>query len=503
MSARIKTKTIKNASIQAMKRQYNWKKIGIIGGSSLVVLVLIILLANKSADIVTEDAKIGTLTRTIDLTGKVVPADEVDLGFASAGRISSISVVEGQKVSRGQVLATLDSSEVDASLRQAIAERNVSETESSSLSGKLDTQKRDAYNAIQKALNTSVTQIKTNTDTLLNDPQSAKPKFKYAIRDYNFQQSLSQQRVDVGNTLESWTKEVSTLSPEIVTMEDLQLASRNLNQISEYLRGVSTSLSDVEPTVSVPETTLSEYKALVTNARSAVDSAISNVSTAQENLRSTGSELPVQQAKITAASASIDKYNAQRNNFVIIAPFEGVVVGVDATAGETISSNEPIISLMSNSSVEIEVFVPEIYMKDLGVNDPARITFEALGEDFVVGATVVYVESRGVERNGIVTYKTTLSLAVDSLDIKSGMTALIEIDTLVVENLLLIPKSSVQLVDKVVTDVNNIKAKVKILEDNGDVVEKEIVIGRNDSAGLVEVISGLEVGQKVVVSSVE
>lgn len=486
-----------------MKRQYNWKKLGIIGGSALILLVLIILFTNGRKDIVTEEVKMGTLVRTVDLTGKVVPADEVDLGFAVSGRISSVTVVDGQRVTRGQVLATLDSAEVDAGLRQAFAELNVSETQSSSLSGKLETQKRDAYNAIQKALNTSITQIKTNTDTLLNDPQTTKAKFKYAIRDYEFQQALVQKRINIGPMLDSWTKEVSTLNTNIVTMEDLQLASKNLNQISDYLRSVATSLSDVQPTATITATTLSEYRTLVTNARTAVDSAIISVSEAQENLRSTGSELPVQQAKITAASATIDKYNAQRNNFVIVAPFDGVVVGVDATVGETISANEPIISLMNNSSVEIEVFVPEIYMKDLDVNDPARITFDALGEDFVVGATVVYVESRGVERNGIVTYKTTLALAVDSPDIKSGMTSIIEIDTMTVENVLMIPKASTQLVDRVITDVNNIKAKVKVLNEQGDVEEKEIVIGRNDSAGMVEVVSGLNVGEKVVVSSVE
>jgi len=486
-----------------MKRQYNWKLIGIIGASALILLVVIILLVNGGKDVVTEEAKVDTLTRTIDLTGKVVPADEVDLGFSAAGKISSINVSEGQKVSRGQVLATLDSSEVDASLRQAIAERNVSETESSSLSGKLETQKRDAYNAIQKGLNTSITQIKSNADTLLRDPGSTKAKFEYTIRDYFFQQALVQKRVEIGTMMDAWSASVSKLNSSNVTMADLNKASANLNQVSDYLRDVAKSLSDTEPTISTPEASLTEYKRIVTAARSAIDDAISTVSTAQENLRNVGSELPAQEARIVAASASIDKFQAQRNNYTIIAPFDGVVVNVDATSGESVSANQPIISLINNSSIAVEVFVPEIYMKDLEVNDPGRIRFEALGDDFVVGATVVYVESRGVERNGIVTYKTNLALAVDSPDIKTGMTALIEIDTLVVENLLLIPKSAVQITDRVVQDVNKINAKVRVMEDNGDVVEKDIVIGRNDSSGLVEVVSGLEAGQRVVVSSVE
>lgn len=491
-----------------MKRQYNWKMIGIIGGSALAILIIIILLVNGSKDVVTEEAKIDTLVRTIDVTGKVVPSDEVDLGFSAAGRINSIAVREGQQVSRGQVLATLDYSEVDANLRQAIAERNVSETELNSLTGvsgggKLDATKRDAYNSVQKALNVSITQIKTNTDSLFIDAQSGRPRLNYVVKDYFFQQTIIQQRVDIGKILDTWSSEVSGLSASNISKSDLEKASKNLNEISSFLANLSKSLSETETSSAVTSEEISSYRATVTAARAAIDTVISDVSSAQEDLRSVSSEVPVQQAKLVASSANIDKYQSQKNNYTIVSPFDGVVVGVEASSGESVGANQTVLSVMTNSDVEVEVFVPEVYMKDLAVGDAARIKFEALGDDFVVGATVVYVESRGVERNGIVTYKTTLALAVNSPDIKTGMTAVIEIDTLVVENILLIPKAATEIKEKVVADVNQVKAKVKVKEDNGDVVEKEITIGRSDSKGLVEVVSGLEPGQKVVVSSEE
>ena len=485
-----------------MKTRYNWKLIIIISATLLGILVATILFLNNRTDIVTEEAKIDTLVRTIDVTGKIVPADEVTLGFSAAGRVSSLSVKEGQRVSRGQVIATIDSSEVEAGLRQVVAERNVSETEAGSLSGKLETQKRDAYNAIEKALNASITQIKTNTDTLLSDAQTGRAKFKYTIRDFEFQKSLVQKRINVGKTLDTWQTEVSKLNSTNVTVSDLEDSSENLNQISDYLRDVARSLSDVESTLSTPDSDLTEYKNIVISARAAIDSVIASVSTAQENLRSVGSEIPVQQARIVAANASIDKFQAQRSNYEIVAPFDGVVVDVTASVGESVSANQQILVLINNSSVEVEVFIPEIYMRDLEASDPARVKIEALGDDFVVGATVVYVEQRGVVRNGIVTYKTTLALSVDSPDIKTGMTAGVEIDTLVIENVLLIPRASVTISETVTEDVNQINATVKVLGDNGKVVEKEIIVGRNDSKGLVEVVSGLSLGEKVVVSSI-
>lgn len=491
-----------------MKTRYNWKLIGIISVVALILLVVAIILINNRTDIVTEQAKIDTLTRTIDVTGKVVPADEVILGFSGSGRISSLSVKEGQKVSRGQVLATLDSSEVEASLRQAVAEKNVSESEltsivgSSSANGKLEAAKKEAYNSAQKALNVSITQIKTNTDSLFTDPQTGRPKLKFSASDYFEQQSISQQRVEIGNLLEEWSVDFASKSATKISKSDMEKTLKNLNEISSFLTALSRSLSEAETNNNVSSATLSEYRGTVTSARAAIDTVINEVSDAQEKLRSVDSEIPVQEAKIVAASASIDKFQAQRSNFVITAPFDGVVVDVTASVGENISSNQQVLVLINNSSVEIEVFIPEIYMKDLEVNDPARIKFDALGDDFVVGATVVYVEDRGVVRNGIVTYKTTLALSVDSPDIKNGMTAGIEIDTLVVENLLLIPRASVELSKDVVEDINQIKATVKVLNEDNDVVEKEIVVGRNDSSGFVEVVSGLVAGEKVVVSSI-
>jgi RND family efflux transporter MFP subunit len=492
-----------------MKRDYNWKMIGITGGGALVFLVVVILLINGSKDIVTAEAKVDTLVRTVDVTGRVVPTDEVDLGFSASGRISSINVREGQIVSRGQVIATLDSSEVEASIRQAIAERNVSEKELNSITGedssngRLQTAKRDAYNTINKSLNSSITQVKTNIDTLFSDPQSGRPKLNFSIRDYFFQQSIVQQRVSINTMLDNWSKEVANLNTTNITRNDLEKANKNLREISNFLTDLSKALSDVQNDFTTNESAVSQYRSVVTSSRSIIDGLINEISVAQENLRNIDSQIPIQEARVIAASASIDRFQAQRNNLTIIAPFDGVVVSVDAVAGEIISANKPIVTLMNNSSVEVEVFVPEIYMRDLSVGDPARIRFDALGSDVMLGAIVSYMESRGVERNGIVTYKTKLAMTVDSPDVKTGMTALIEIDTLVVEEVLMIPRSATKFSEKTVTDVNRISAKVKVLDSSGKIQEREVVIGRSDSKGLVEVVSGIDAGEKVVVSLVK
>ena len=491
-----------------MKTTYNWKFIGGIGAAALVFLVVIIVLLNGNGDIVTEKSFKGTLIRTIDVTGKVVPAEEVDLAFTTSGQINSIRVKEGQRVSKGQVLATLDSAQVDASLRQAFADKNLAQAELASLvgndgdSGKTESIKREAASTAQKALNVSITQVKTNVDSLFTDPQSGRPEVTISIKDYFARQEIGQQRVSIGRLLNDWSQNNLSITYSNIKESDLEYALNNLNEISKFITKIAKELSQAESNSSVSSATLSEYRAVITSAGSAIDAMISETVSAKEKLRSVNSDLPVQEAKVASASANIEKYQAQRSDYVIVAPFDGVVVDVPAVYGENVSSGQNIVSLISNSDVELEVFIPEVHMKDLSLGDIAKVKFDAFGDEIILGATVIYIEDRGVVRDGIVTYKTRLEFNSLSPDVRAGMTSTIEIDALVVSDVLMIPRSSVKISNEIMEDANIKKAIVTVLV-NGKEEEKEITVGRSDSSGHIEVISGIEEGEEVVVSQVK
>ncbi|MBX3227614.1 MAG: efflux RND transporter periplasmic adaptor subunit [Labilithrix sp.] len=61
----------------------------------------------------------GPIARPIRGTGVLRLKSEIDLSFKVGGLVSAVSVEEGARVRRGQVLARLDPTEVDAALRQA------------------------------------------------------------------------------------------------------------------------------------------------------------------------------------------------------------------------------------------------------------------------------------------------------------------------------------------------------------------------------------------------
>jgi HlyD family secretion protein len=63
----------------------------------------------------------GTLVHTIVASGRVQSAHRINLGAQITGTVSKVLATEGQKVARGQLLLTLDSAELSASVAQARA----------------------------------------------------------------------------------------------------------------------------------------------------------------------------------------------------------------------------------------------------------------------------------------------------------------------------------------------------------------------------------------------
>ncbi len=66
-------------------------------------------------------ASTGTIKQAVSSSGTIEPAQQDELNFAVSGKVTSVRVAEGDKVNAGDVLATVDSAEPNASLAQAKA----------------------------------------------------------------------------------------------------------------------------------------------------------------------------------------------------------------------------------------------------------------------------------------------------------------------------------------------------------------------------------------------
>jgi RND family efflux transporter MFP subunit len=69
----------------------------------------------------TQTVSTGTIRQTVSATGTLAPARQEELNFSSSGVVTSVRVSEGQTVRKGQVLATIDSASLAATVAQAEA----------------------------------------------------------------------------------------------------------------------------------------------------------------------------------------------------------------------------------------------------------------------------------------------------------------------------------------------------------------------------------------------
>ena len=63
----------------------------------------------------------GDLISTVSATGSIEPEQSVSLAFKAAGRVATVQVREGESVQAGQVLATLETTDLVLALAQAEA----------------------------------------------------------------------------------------------------------------------------------------------------------------------------------------------------------------------------------------------------------------------------------------------------------------------------------------------------------------------------------------------
>ena len=210
-------------------------------------------------------------------------------------------------------------------------------------------------------------------------------------------------------------------------------------------------------------------------------------------------------ARIRQASASLSSVENQIENSVIKSPINGTVTDILYEIGEKVGSGQGIITMLGNSAFQIEVLISEADIAKVSINDIARITLDAFGEDKKFQSKITFIEPAETIIQAVIYYKLDISF-VENGDgttvysqyyqrIKSGMTANVDITTEEKMNVLLIP-------NRAIIDRNGDGKFIRILI-GGEAVERKVSIGLRGDDGLVELLSGAKEGEKIIISTSE
>ncbi len=229
-------------------------------------------------------------------------------------------------------------------------------------------------------------------------------------------------------------------------------------------------------------------------ARNAVNTAKTNrdqqIGLAQSRVDNASSAANVARAQIGQASANLSAVRNQIADNSLKSPIKGVITKINYEIGEQVTPSKALVSVLTENNYQIEVDISETDIAKLKLNDSAEITLDALGPDIKFTGKVYFIEPAATIIQGVTYYKVKISFdPTGQSAVKPGMTASAVIMTNKRENILIMPARAVVEKDG--------KTIVRILE-NEVVREAEIQIGLSGDDGMVEVVSGVNEGNKVV-----
>ncbi|MEI6280635.1 MAG: efflux RND transporter periplasmic adaptor subunit [bacterium] len=457
----------------------------------------------------------GSIIESVSLTGNTTPAESVSLSFGSGGIISHTYSSLGKQVSKGQVLAELNMSDLIAQLHQAQAAYSIAETTYNKLvngatSSDVEVAKVSLSNA-KNAYDNTVAQQKVSVANallaMLNSGLVATPTISGASvagqptisGTYNsaLQGTYTINIYATGNGayfsfsgLEGGSGQVSTVS--------VPLGSRGL-----YIHFPSNNVLSYENTswtISIPNTQSSgylssynAYQSALQNQTQALASAQGVVDSAQAALdqKLAGArteDLTISQAQVIQAQASVESVNAKIQNAKIIAPISGTITIFDAKIGQLASPNAPLVSIMASDGYEVDAGVSEIDVGKILVGNKVTMTLDAFPNETFTGL-VFYIAPAETNTQGVVSYKVKISFDKTDPRLKSGLTANIDIQTKQKDGVLILPQYAVL--------QNDQGTFVETLEKN-KIVQNPIVLGIQDQKGNVEIVSGVTEGEQVL-----
>ena len=178
---------------------------------------------------------------------------------------------------------------------------------------------------------------------------------------------------------------------------------------------------------------------------------------------------------------------AQLDKTVLRSPISGIMTKQDAKVGQIVSPNIQLVGIISEDRYQIDVNIPEVDISKIALDNPVSITLDAIQKEVFKGK-VISIDPAETVVDGAVNFKVKIAFENSDSRIKSGFTANLTISTLIKENVLVLPQFAILQNDQ------GIFVK-KIEGDN--LVQTEITIGIKGRDGSVEILSGVNEGDKV------
>jgi len=468
----------------------------------------------------------GSITSIVSVTGNTTPIVSVDLGFQNGGVINAVNYAAGDTVNAGDVIASLDTSGLQAQLAEARANVDqenaklesletgptlqsvhVSETQLGEAQQTLANDYAGVGTTLSNAYSKANDAVRNQLASFYTDPESSNPQLTFAANNQQIVNNLNFDRVRASAVLNAW-EVVLASSTAVSSSSTLDTAIRNaatdLSVIKNLLNDASEAVTNATSlTPSMQESYQTDVTAGLTEtntAAMAVDAAGQSIASDNANVAELQAELALtlasstpqtiaaQQAAVESAQASMENIQAEIAQSSIVSPIAGVITTQNAKVGEIAAPGAALVSLISNKQFEVDAEVPETDIGKVAIGDPVSMTLDAFpGETFT--GKVFYVNPAETIISGVVDYEVKVSFDNADPRLKSGLTVNLDIQTQTDNNALIVPQFAI---------IQNASGTFVDIVKGGVETQVPVTLGIQDQNGNVEILSGVTAGEQVI-----
>ena len=393
------------------------------------------------------------VSNTLSGTGTLNPANTYTVKSLVDGKILTAALEEGDVVTEGDVLYTIDSSNASTNLQKAEialqqAQRSYDKTVDrqyvrADVAGTVSSLKVAKGDEVTSGQEVAVIRDSSKMLLTLEFPAADAANFSVGqaalvTLDGTFEtlngtvtKVTGTDALSTGNLL---TRTVTISVQNAGGLTTAQAATASINGVSSIAsasfayqaeRTLTAQASGTVSAINVQEGSTVEKDAIL--------------------LQLTGDDLTeaIQSASETLQSAQISMENMQdtMSSYTITAPISGTIIEKDAKQGDAMTSGTTLCIIYDLSYLEMQINVDELQISSLTVGQKVQITADAVQSKTYIG-TVTRVSMKGTANGGTTTYPVTIQLD-DTDGLRPGMNANAEIVVAEANNVLTVPNAAI------------------------------------------------------------
>ena len=477
-----------------------------------------------------------SITSGVSATGSLTSITEQNIGFVTGGQLTAVNVKVGDRVTAGQVLATVDPFAAQQALDQARGQLRTQQANLNRLNNSpLVSGSQDTLDQAQKILDKTKAQAAAQNDAAATAVDNARRALNQAKKQLDKAEDAEDAAcsssaaaamfASSGSTSSTTTNMPTTPTmPTVPSSSGPSSAACNSAQaaVTSAKSGVVTAQNNLDAAKQQQDVTEASGRLAVANAQQGVVSAQNALDQASSDRPS---NISAQAGQVTAAQAAVDEAQRALDNTTLRAPVDGTVSAINGVVGEFVAASSGTSALAPGTDATLpgtngvasaaaaqaaatptrpggtqflvldnvdEFQVVTAYNESdaaaIAPGQKVRLTFDAVPDVEITGS-VLSVSPTATAISGVISYYVTVVLPKGDPRLKSGMTAQAEVLTKEIPGVLAVPSAAVR--------TQNGTSVVTVLDPNGTQRTVTVQTGATGD-GKTQILSGVTEGQQVV-----